>query len=77
MTFYWREHQEAHDELREAVFYLEQVREGWGDKFADAVEAAIESIVESPYGWSFHHGRRRSTQIRTRSVAGFRYSIKS
>ena len=76
MTYRWREHEDAHAELREAVFFLEDVREGWGDRFADAVEAAIASILESPHSWGVHRGRRHDPPVRTRSVAGFRYDIK-
>ncbi|WP_152362513.1 type II toxin-antitoxin system RelE/ParE family toxin [Microlunatus speluncae] len=76
MTFRWREHEQAHAELREAALYLDGVREGWGQKFADAVEAAVESILESPHSWGLHGGKRRTPQVHSRGIAGFRYSIK-
>lgn len=76
MTYRWREHEAAHAELREAVLFLENQREGWGDRFADAVEAAINSVLDSPLSWGLHRGERRKPAVRTRSVAGFRYDIK-
>ncbi len=76
MTYRWREHEAAHAEFREAVLFLEDEREGWGDRFADSVEAAINSILDSPHSWGLHRGGRREPPVRTRSVAGFRYDIK-
>lgn len=76
MTYRWREHEAAHTELREAVLFLEDEREGWGDKFADAVEAAINSILVSPHSWGLHRGGPRELPVRTKSIAGFRYDIK-
>ncbi|QEW03868.1 type II toxin-antitoxin system RelE/ParE family toxin [Microbacterium lushaniae] len=76
MTYRWREHEAAHAELREAILFLEDQREGWGERFADAVEAAINSILESPDSWGLHRGRPRVPPVRSRSVAGFRYDIK-
>ena len=76
MTLTWREHPEASVELREAVLFLEDSREGWGDRFLDAVDAAITSVVESPESWAPHRGSTSSPLVRTRSVAGFRYDIK-
>ncbi|HET8928402.1 MAG TPA: hypothetical protein VFN24_11340 [Microbacterium sp.] len=76
MTYRWREHEEAHAELREAILFLEDEREGWGDRFANAVEAAVRSILESPESWGLHRGRRRNPPVHTRSVSGFRYDIK-
>lgn len=76
MTSSWREHREAHEELREAAHFLEDEREGWGDRFTDAVEAAIQSIIDSPHSWGVHRGNRHEPPVRTRSVAGFRYDIK-
>lgn len=72
----WREHPAAHTQLREAVLFLEDQREGWGERFADAVEAAIASILESPHSWGLHRGRPRVPAVRSRSIAGFRYDIK-
>lgn len=63
-------------ELREAARFLDDEREGWGDRFADAVEAALCSIVDSPLSWGLHRGRSYDPPVHTRSVAGFRYDIK-
>jgi plasmid stabilization system protein ParE len=76
VIYRWREHPAAHAELREAVLFLEDQREGWGERFADAVETAIASILESPHSWGLHRGRPRVPAVRSRSVAGFRYDIK-
>lgn len=76
MIYRWRQHEDARKELREAANFLEDEREGLGDRFIDAVEAAIASIVESPHTWGLHRGDPRTPPIRTRSVAGFRYDIK-
>jgi len=76
VIYRWRQHEDARKELREAANFLEDEREGLGDRFIDAVEAAIASIVESPHTWGLHRGDPRTPPIRTRSVAGFRYDIK-
>lgn len=55
---------------------IEDEREGWGDRFIDAVEAALQSIVDSPPSWDLHRGRRYDPPVHTRSVKGFRYDIK-
>jgi plasmid stabilization system protein ParE len=75
VTAAWREHGEAHEELRASVHWYEDRRERWGDKFADAVESAIDSIVGSPTSWGFYRGIRRTPQVYCRSLAGFPYDI--
>lgn len=76
MIHAWRQHEDAATDLREAALFLDDEREGWGDRFIDAVEAAIASIVESPYAWGLHRGSSPTPDVHTRSVAGFRYDIK-
>lgn len=76
MSWVWRQHEEALDELREAAYFLDDEREGLGGRFIDAVDAAIASIVESPHAWGMHRSSRSTPPVRTRSVAGFRYDIK-
>ncbi|WP_022882967.1 hypothetical protein [Gryllotalpicola ginsengisoli] len=76
MTYRWREHEAARAELLEAALLLEAERAGWGDRFVDAVEAAIRSIADAPHSWGLHRGRRFDPPVHTRSVAGFRYDIK-
>jgi hypothetical protein len=75
MTFTWREHSEAHEELRAAVHWYENKRDGWGDRLVDAVETAIKSILDPSISWGFYRLRRRTPQIYTRSVAGFPLDI--
>lgn len=76
MTYRWRQLDEARNELHEAANFLDDEREGWGDRFVDAVEVAIASIVESPHTWALHRGKPRNPPVHTLSVAGFRYDIK-
>lgn len=76
MTPAWREHREAHEELREAAHFLEDEQEGLGDRFIASVEVALRSIVDSPQIWGVHRGDRHDPPVRTRSVAGFRYDVK-
>ena len=41
----------------------------------DAVDAAIESILDPSITWGFYRGRQRSPQVYSRSVAGFPFDI--
>lgn len=75
MTFTWREHAEALDEFRAAAKWYETNRPGWGDVFMDAVDAAIESILDPSIRWGFYRDRRRMPQVYSRSVAGFPFDI--
>jgi hypothetical protein len=63
VTYRWREHEDAHAELREAVFFLEDVREGWGDRFADAVEAANAGKSRATRLNTHEHARISGVQI--------------
>ena len=45
MSRSWRQHPAA-AELRDAVLYLEEVREGLGERFLDAVNTALRSILD-------------------------------
>lgn len=73
--FSWREHDEALDEYRHAARWYEDKREGWGDVFMDAVDAAVDSILDPSIGWGFYQSRKSDPQIYSRSVAGFPYAI--
>ena len=75
MTFSWREHTEALDEYRAAAKWYEARRLGWGDVFMDAVDAAIESILDPSIRWGFYRDRDRTPQLYSRSVAGFPFDI--
>ena len=75
MTHSWREHDEALDEYRRAAKWYEGKREGWGDVFMDAVDAAIESILDPSIKWGFYRDRKRKPQIYSRSIAGFSFDI--
>lgn len=58
------------------MLYLEEVRGGLGERFLDAVDVALRSILDDPEAWSVHQGRAHVPVVRTRSVPGFRYDIK-
>lgn len=75
MTFAWHEHEEAHQELRAAIEWYEDKRQGWGERLADAVESAMDSILDRSIGWGFYRDRSRDPQIYSRSVAGFPLDI--
>jgi toxin ParE1/3/4 len=44
-------HPEALTEYKAAAYYYESVRESLGARFIDAVEAALQHVVESPQTW--------------------------
>ncbi|WP_101847389.1 hypothetical protein [Zhihengliuella sp. ISTPL4] len=73
MTSTWREHAEALDEYRAAAKWYEASRPGWGDVFMDAVDAAIESILDPTIRWGVY--RHRTPRVYSRSVAGFPFDI--
>ena len=75
MTFTWREHADALDEYRAAAQWYEAKRPGWGDVFMDAVDLAIESILDPSITWGFYRDRQRTPQVYSRSVAGFPFDI--
>jgi hypothetical protein len=75
VTFTWREHDEAHYELRAAVLWYEERREGWGGKFADSVERAIESLLDPSTSWGFYRAQQRVPQVYSRRVAGFPFNV--
>lgn len=75
MTLGKREHPDARSELREAALYYEGKRDGWGDVFLNAVDAAIESIRDPSITWGFYRDRKRTPQIYSRSVAGFPFDV--
>lgn len=55
--------------------WYETNRRGWGDVFMDAVDAAIESIIDPSISWGFYRQRRRTPQVYSRSVAGFPFDV--
>jgi len=73
--FSWREHDEALDEYRHAARWYEDKREGWGDVFMDAVDAAVDSILDPAIGWGLYQSRKSDPQTYARSVAGFPCTI--
>lgn len=75
MKFTWREHAEALDEYRAAAKWYETKRPGWGDVFMDAIDSAIESILDPSVRWGFYRDRRSTPQVYSRSVAGFPFDI--
>lgn len=75
MRFTWREHAEALDEYRAAARWYEHRRAHLGDVFMDAVDAALESVLDPSVTWGFYRDQRREPQIYSRSVAGFPFDI--
>jgi len=70
-----REHDAAREELREAALFYERNREGWGDVFLDAVDAAVASILDATISWGFYDDRVTVPQLYSRSVHGFPYDL--
>lgn len=75
MTSPWREHEEALEEYRAAARWYEKQRFGWGGIFMDAVDAAIETILDPAITWGYYRGQERTPPIYSRSVAGFPFDI--
>lgn len=75
MSLAWREHAEALDEYQAAAAWYEAQRPGWGDVFMDAADAAIKSILDPSIQWGYYRRQRRTTQVYTRGIAGFPFSI--
>lgn len=48
-------HPEAKDEMREAARFYENRREGLGDTFLAAIDAANEQLKAHPHRWPFIH----------------------
>lgn len=71
----WREHEEALEDYRSAAAWYEDKREAWGDVFMDAVDAAVESILDPSITWGFYRDRRSTPQVYARSVPGFPFQI--
>jgi hypothetical protein len=70
-----REHPAARGELRAAALRYEVQRAGLADTFLDAVDAAIDSVLDPNVHWGFYRGERSSPQIYSRSVGGFPFDI--
>ena len=75
MTHSWREHADAVDEYRAAAQRYESKRPGLGEMFMDAVDAAIESILDRSITWGFYRDRKWTPQVYSRSVPGFPFDI--
>lgn len=75
MRLEWRAHAEAQEELRAAAHWYEGRLEGLGEVFVDAVEQAVESVLDPTFSWGYYRGARRSPQIYSRRVAGFPFLV--
>ena len=75
MTYNWREHGEALREYQAAASWYDDRHEGLGESFMDAVDAAIESILDPTIHWGFYRDRRSTPQVYSRSVAGFPFQV--
>ena len=63
-------HPEAREEFRADVRFYDEVRPGYGQKFHDAIEAALVGIKQFPLWWPVRRGEIRSCPVR-----GFPYRI--
>ena len=70
MTLSWQEHDEAHEELRAAANWYEAQREGMGQRFIDAVETAVVSVLDPSITWGFYSDISRLPKVHSRGVAG-------
>lgn len=61
---------QAQDELLSARDWYEEHREGLGDTFVVAVDAAVASILEYPMSYPYVHG-----EIRRAVLARFPYGV--
>lgn len=75
MNLAWRERQEALEEYRAAAHWYEDKRDGLGEAFMDAVDTAVQSILDPTIQWGFYGGRKTKPQIYARSVAGFPFKV--
>ena len=75
MRLTWREPIEAQDELRAAAHWYEDQREGLGGRLLDAVDAAVDSVLDPSISWSLYKNRRLDPPIYSRSVTGFPFDI--
>lgn len=55
---------EAHADLKEAVAWYEGINPSLRERFAVAVDAAVEAIVENPLRFPVLHRRRRRAGVR-------------
>ena len=76
MTLGWIEHPEARDEFLEAHERYSAIDDGkLGNEFADAVESAIELILQWPEASAPYLGRNRQPVIRTWHLGKFPYQV--
>lgn len=75
MSLSWREHHEAHRELRVATIRYENIGDALGDRFLEAIEAAIESVLDPAFRWGYYRDRVSDPQVYSRRVSGFPFNI--
>ncbi len=66
---------EAEEELREAMLYYEQQREGLGADFYECVNEAISAIAQEPLRFPVYEGRPLKREFRRARVARFPYIV--
>lgn len=69
------EHEDAHEELLEAALAYERNRDGLGELFNDAVEAAVASVLDPTISWGFYGDIASEPQLFSRSVKGFPFDV--
>ena len=66
--------QEAQDEAIKAYLYYEEIRQGLGDKFLDALMARYQQLAQNPQYFSFVYTDKEKT-LRDVVVEGFPFLI--
>ena len=75
MSFIWREHAAAYEELRTAVNQYEEIDGELSDRFIEAVEAAIASTLDPAFRWGFYRNETSEPQVYSRSINGFPFDL--
>jgi toxin ParE1/3/4 len=75
MTFAFGFHPEAQAEFTADVEWYDARDRDMGGRFADAVRAAVDAVVEAPGTWPTWPGWEREPVIRSKGVSGFPYRV--
>lgn len=75
MTLAFGFHPEAQAEFAAEVDWYDARDAGAGGRFAEAVRAAIEAVVDDPEAWATWPGWGREPVVRSKGVSGFPHRI--
>lgn len=70
-----REHPEARDELQDAANWYDDEQPGLGDDFYDAIDEALQSILDWPLSAPVFPGWDDTPEVRTMAVHVFPYRV--